>query len=497
MRGAAQIQLKRKVSKGPRAVGLLTLGPDGQARLVPIAIMIDGRFYDGQSYKADPVPMTLWPEVVYEGEKTGTSMGLFTVSGGTQNHETGEWVGDGHWITADELKKAASSKPKFGDSKPRDLDPDNGPPVLRHAGAKKPEQPEAGSGAGTASGASSSGSAASASSAGSQTTQSSPAPAVPGTAGSPGGTAGQTQSASTAADDETVQQNDPNRPTLKRGVQAPRPEVKDTTAVKIAANQPGPGASAATTASLAKAGKTATADSIPAISDEDGPPAQSYAYNLTPAQDAEFRQKLLAMATEELKAHDKTTAAAVIGATPKPATASGTGHPAAASKATGTSRPKAAAAKASGPEFKDVKMRVFDLTNGNEPTVVVMAKVEPAAARASGPATSKSAANSPSGSSSSTSGSGMERTITLVAREDINGDFHKVFSSVTDEKHLDVEPQWQLVDAVDANGDGNGELLFQKVSDSGSAYGIYRVIGDKLYPIFEGVAGSQPVVGEQ
>jgi len=73
----------------------------------------------------------------------------------------------------------------------------------------------------------------------------------------------------------------------------------------------------------------------------------------------------------------------------------------------------------------------------------------------------------------------------LVEREDINGDFHKVFAEVTDTDHLDVLPRYELIDAVDADGDGRGELLFQQISDDGSTFGIYRVIGDQLYQLFQ------------
>src|SRR5450756_984156 len=39
-------------SKGPRALGLIQLSPKGKARLTPIAIVMDGKFYDAGSYKA-------------------------------------------------------------------------------------------------------------------------------------------------------------------------------------------------------------------------------------------------------------------------------------------------------------------------------------------------------------------------------------------------------------------------------------------------------------
>src|SRR5580704_690152 len=42
--------------KGPRALGLVQLLPNGKkGRLIPIAIMMDGKFYDAGSYKAAPV----------------------------------------------------------------------------------------------------------------------------------------------------------------------------------------------------------------------------------------------------------------------------------------------------------------------------------------------------------------------------------------------------------------------------------------------------------
>ena len=78
----------------------------------------------------------------------------------------------------------------------------------------------------------------------------------------------------------------------------------------------------------------------------------------------------------------------------------------------------------------------------------------------------------------------------LVARDDMYGDLHKVFASVTDTKHFDVLSRLELIDAVDADGDGRGELLFRQVSDAGSAFVLYRVIGDRLWPLFQGAPGQ-------
>ena len=131
---SAQIAKKNKEAKGPRALGLLELSSDGKAHLIPIAIMVDGKFYDASAYKASPVPLALWSETVYEGEKTGVPQGLFTVGGALQT-TPGNWLADGKWRPAGsepKTKKPESSKPKMGDE-------DEGPPKLRRGDSGKPD----------------------------------------------------------------------------------------------------------------------------------------------------------------------------------------------------------------------------------------------------------------------------------------------------------------------------------------------------------------------
>jgi hypothetical protein len=60
---------KKKTGKDPRAVGLLQLTSNGKATLIPIAILIDGKYYDASVYKADPVPMALDSGTVYEAQQ--------------------------------------------------------------------------------------------------------------------------------------------------------------------------------------------------------------------------------------------------------------------------------------------------------------------------------------------------------------------------------------------------------------------------------------------
>jgi len=80
--------------------------------------------------------------------------------------------------------------------------------------------------------------------------------------------------------------------------------------------------------------------------------------------------------------------------------------------------------------------------------------------------------------------------IALVARDDIYGELHKVSAQVTDNHHLDAIPKYEFIDAVDVDGDGRAELLFRLTSDAGNVFTVYSVIGDKLWPLFEGKPGT-------
>ena len=82
-------------------------------------------------------------------------------------------------------------------------------------------------------------------------------------------------------------------------------------------------------------------------------------------------------------------------------------------------------------------------------------------------------------------GSQVPQEITLIARTNLEGELHKLFFEQTDSRHLDLNPRMELIDAVDADGDGRGELLFRRTFDSGSAYAIYRVTADQLWPLWE------------
>jgi hypothetical protein len=94
-------KVPRKKDAGPRAVGLLQMGANGKVSLVPIAILIGGKFWDASAYKADPVPMALEPGTVYEAERAGSSLGLFTINSALQSRTVNTqipWIATGKWV---------------------------------------------------------------------------------------------------------------------------------------------------------------------------------------------------------------------------------------------------------------------------------------------------------------------------------------------------------------------------------------------------------------
>jgi hypothetical protein len=374
--------------------------------LIPVTILYDGQFYDATAYKASPVPMALESGTVYEGLRTGVSQGFFTVAGALQLKNT--WIGEGTWRAAGEAaaKKAIiSAKAVEGDA--------DAPPRLRH-GPEKPAEPEP---------------------AAHQPTVPQAAPAPPASAPTPAPPAAAAAAPSPAEEDH-------DRPVLRRGTQTHPPEPP-TKAAQSQAKGASPG--------LKQPAKATSGASqvFPAISDAGGPDPMPYTYDLKPEEEQQFRQKMLGLAAEEVRARAKLLASGTI--TPEPP----------------APRRSKATAKFPQPSFEDVQLRIFDLTSNNEPVLVLTAKARM-------PQTPKP------------TGTELQYFVTLVARNDIYGELHKALANVTDTQHLDVVPRLELIDAVDADGDGRGDLLFRQVSDAGSVFVVDRVVGDRVDTLFEG-----------
>jgi hypothetical protein len=446
---------KVKVDKGPRALGLVQLPSKGKARLIPIAIMMDGKFYDADSYKAAPVPMALDFGIVYEAFQSGVSQGVFTITQPGQLNRT--WIAEGTWLTAGEWAKKKTKK-----YTPPVIEDENGPPVLHRrkqtsdADEKTPDKKDKDKEKDAKSADTKSTEAKDADAKDKDKDKSSGAKdQPPNLKGKDQTQKDERKSADTSTatkDDEQIA--DPNRPRLRRG-RPPDVDARRDVYTKFEA-LPNP-ASVSSDPGKPDGGKAkdpgalAQVTTFTAISDAGGPDSRSYIYDVKPDEEAVYRNKMLDLAAAQFRAHSK--AAAV--ATPS------------ARKTSGTKAAGKPAAKLPKPDFDDVTLHIFDLSNSNEPVLVLSAKARPSASAAGENASEP-------------------KEIMLIARTNLEGEMQKLFFSQTDSRHLDETPRMELIDAIDADGDGRGELLFRRSSGTGSAYAIYRVTRDRLWPLYEG-----------
>jgi hypothetical protein len=439
-------KVTKKKEQGPRALGVLQVSSSGKATLVPVTIRIDGKFFDATAYKASPVPMALDTGTVYEGENTGTSAGLFTINGALRSVEPNSphpWIGTGLWLPT------GTDAPKTGrkaEDVPVGIESADAPPRLTKGGsAPKSDAPKEATPT-------------------PQTSQDSPSGSNP-SGGSPPkeeaqkpGSTGDAKPADKAApspDRGSNSGDDTNRPRLRRG--KPTEPLPDDDVPGYA--KPGAKSAASTASSTKSAAKITSSlltavQLIPAISDAGGPDPRSYKFEWPKGEEEDRRKQMEALAKEQILAYLANQAKSK--AEPAPP-----GPKGAARRGQNTKPPE--------PQLENLQMRTFDLWNNNQPVLVLSAEAHLA------PATGAAAALD----------STSQYTITLVARTDIYNNLHKLYAGVTDKYHLDVTPRLDLIDAVDADGDGRGELLFQQTTDAGSGYVIYRATADKLWKLFD------------
>jgi hypothetical protein len=541
----------KKLVNEPRAVGLLQLNKSGKGTLIPIAIRIDGKFYDASAYKANPVPMALDGGTVYEVEKTGQSQGLFTVSGALHNQNPNSatpWLGAGQYVLNGTV---AASKIHRAEDKPRGIEgADSGPPRLtrgtegtpgnqsaaegsggtggssqKASTASSPAESQTGSGASAGAGSSSgTGSSSGAGSSandddsgrpqlkragnsasgadqrstsqtgGQETNSEASAPKAVGSSGQSGSPpnagsagaqghggqgqssqnqagqnqAGQGQASQVQANQSQVNQSQSGqnqsgqnqagqnyyRPVLRRG-KPTQSTPEDTPEELTRTTETASPAQAAGSGDNAGAVKPAV-QLVPAISDAGGPLPESFQFFWKESEEADRQKQMLGLAGDAVQTYLGKLAKDTIPA--KPVETKNT-----ASKR-GTSAHKAA--EKIEPEFENVEFHTFDVWRNDQPVMVLTAE-----------------AHLPQ--KTGASGTPMTYYVTLAARTDIYGDIRKLYSGVTDKFHLDVTPKLELIDAVDADGDGKGELLFRETTDAGNGYLIYRPTGDTLWKMFD------------
>jgi hypothetical protein len=124
----------------------------------------------------------------------------------------------------------------------------------------------------------------------------------------------------------------------------------------------------------------------------------------------------------------------------------------------------------------NVVIRAFDLDLSNDAVMVLTAEVP-------GSYVAPGAKNAPAAPATFVS-----RYIALIARVNLEGNPQRLAVSITDSSRLDVAPRLELIDAVDVDGDGLGELLFRQYSFDQKSYIIYGVGRNTVTKVFEGAS---------
>ncbi|MGH9523487.1 MAG: hypothetical protein ACRD3E_13250, partial [Terriglobales bacterium] len=389
---------QRRKQKTPRALALVEWPPKGQPRLVPIALLIDGRFYDASIYMADPVPMALEYGTVYEVEKSGDPLGFATVGGALD--ASGHWLGVAKYQTKAAVLAASTKKTAPAVRK----DPEEGPPRLTKGGDKKPAAPP----------------------------QAEPAPAQ--SKQKPDSSGDGPPRLQKPQESETKEAANPPAPTEAAPKKeedadlAGRPRLRRGKPVETSAES-APAPQSARVSTTVAPGKTPAQPAssvriLPAISDAGGPEPTSYLMPGSETVPASMVSGMQDLARAALQ---------------KYADAHGGAH--------------------AGP-LQDIDVRAFDLSLVSQATVVLTATAHPAppepAAHPSARTRRGKREPEPPAQPVDTS---LTYWITVVARENYNGDLRQLKVWATDDKHLDAYPRMELIDAVDADGDGRGELL--------------------------------------
>lgn len=476
-------KIPTKKDLGPRAVALLQLSANGKASLVPVAIMINGKFWDAGAYKADPVPMALDSGNVYEVEQTGSSQGLFTVGGALHSNAVNSpmpWIATGSWVPAGSEKQSTGHR---AESAPIGLDNVDAPPRLTRNSApanaptttNKPapaSAPDSKSGSGdepprlskpasspesspspsttSNSPSDSKGNSGSNQPGQSGSNPSSPNPSSPNPSGknsSPDAQKKSDQASIPASDSDTPEAN---RPRLRRGKPAQSFADEDVPGYSK------PGAKPFKTAANAAPTPAASDSSvklIPAISDAHGPDPRPFTFEWLKDEEAQRQQQMLDLAKQQFQAHLKAQAKATITPT------SQTHH----------ASPRGSAAKLPEPVFENVKFTAYDLWVTNQPVFILSA----------------TAHLPPQPTQHEGTPGDLVYSVTVVAYPDIYNNLRKIYAGITDKYHLDITPRLDLIDAVDADGDGRGELIFRQTSDTGTGWIIYRATADTLWKMYD------------
>lgn len=448
--GLTIVVAQRKSQHRLRATALVELTTDAHGtknvKVIPITILDQGNFHDASFYKAAPEPMALGPGVVYEAEKTGLPVGFATVSSASVRN--GVWTAEGRW-------QPASDKPKASKSATPASNPADERPILHRAGSSS-AAPAAATPTPVTSASPTPASPQSENSddrptlhrhedtAGQATP--SPSPSAPQTSASPSPAATPAESSEASSASE-----DPDRPLLRRGKPEPRPEPTSISSSSTSA-------SGNAKTSKPDVSTPAGTQVLVAVSDAAPDDPRSFQFMWKPGEEAPIDAKMRQLAAAEV--------------------AKGEGG------STGSSVSEQA--------LRNVEVRSFDLDLSNDAVLVLSAELPPGgSSNATKPAGKAHSQSKNAATTEVAPKAQVTHYVTLIARVDLDGNPQVLAASVTDSSHLDVAPRLQLIDAVDVDGDGVGELLFREYDFDNKSFIVYGVRHGTLTKLFEGA--SQPI----
>jgi hypothetical protein len=446
------------------------------ARLVPICIYDGQDLNDAGIYLTHPEPLALESDVEYQLQQDGNPVGLFDID--TSAREQGGWVGYGKWRALPRAKAAPTQVAKID----AEDDAQSDVPILHrkhHADDSSGASSGSGSGSGTNSGSSSNGPAPDPDRPtlhkGGDASSTSSGGASSG--GSSSGGLSQTNSGSGSGSnsdgDSSAPPSDPDRPVLHRtdnnssagngpdsgaGGDSGRPKLKkkskddDVGYVEDVASAGDPNRPHLSYGKFAGYGAPVlpTLLGLPpdmqqtvAVSDAIDPPAHPWNY-IWPNPDDE----------DKMQSAMEDAARTALGLNPPPAPKRAP-RTAATHKAARPAAPTSALAPA--PLLVE-KFRVFELAYGSGATMVLSAHTADAGAN--------------------------EKFVTLIAQPDLYGGVNVLVKNVTDAAHLEDKPRMRLVDAVEAEKDNRGELLFELRGTTERQFALYRVLRGDATRIF-------------
>ena len=435
-------------------------------RLVPVCIYDGQDLNDAGVYLTQPEPLALQSDVEYQLQHDGQPSGLFDID--TSAREQGGWVGFGKWRPLSKPNPAPTQVAKVDEED----DAQSDVPILhrKHHADDSAGGAGSGSGSGSSSGSSSSSSAPApdpdrptlhkggdASTSGSGTNSGTSAGGSSQTAsGSSSGSGGDSNAPPPDSDRPVLHHtgdssssgsastSDSGNPKLKK-----KKKDEDVGYVEDVASATDPdrphlfygkpsGYGASVLPNLS--GLPVDMRQTVAVSDAIDRPEHLWNYAWANPDDE-----------DKMKAAMEDLARTALGLNPPPA-------PKPKPKSAATHKTLKPAAPPPPAPLLVEQFRVFELAYGSGATMVLSAH---------------------------TLGSGaQEKFVTLIAQPDLYGGVVVLVKNVTDAAHLDLTPRMRLVDAVDAEADNRGELLFELRGATERQFALYRVLRGDATRIF-------------